>query len=257
MKNYIPLVLAVLLGLAAVLAVRRMIVGKQQAPEEESWVVASAKDIKEGETLSASSVIKKVIPLSARPAEAIVWSKRALIEGQKAQRAIRTGDYILLSDIGLSRSMANLVSEGEWAVTMSVGNAGIGRVVQPGDEVAVIATFTQETTLPNPDASAPSQKVSKDVTLVLFPRVRVLESSTSLGRGESGGEIILALPPQQAQVLIAAQRKAALTLALRHPKDATALSRPDAGMVDDVTFQQLWKDIPSIVVPVTSGVKAP
>ena len=256
MKNYIPLGLAVLLGLAAVLSVSRMINKNKQAPEETSWVVAAQRDLKEGESLTSELVIKKEIPLSARPADAIVWSKRALIEGQKVKRAIRTGDYVLLSDIGLSRSMASLVGEGEWAVTMSVGNAGIGRVVQPGDEVAVIATFNLEMDVHSADVSSAGQKIEKEVTLVLFPRVRVLENSTgSGGRGESGGEIVLALPPQQAQVLIAAQRKATLNLALRRLGDNAALSRKEPGLVDDTTFQQLLKDIESVKMPFTPNGK--
>ena len=255
MKNYIPLVLAVLLGLAAVLSVSRMINKNKQAPEDVSWVLAAQRDLKEGESLTAQLVIKKVIPISARPADAIIWSKRSLIEGQKVKRAIRGGDYLLLTDIGLSRSMASLVGEGEWAVTVNVGNTGIGHVVQPGDEVAVIATFTQEMSIPTTDLSAPAKKISKEVTLVLFPRVRVLESTAGSGRSESGGEIIVALPPQQAQTLIAAQRKAQLTLALRRLGDNAALSRLEAGMVDDDTFQQLLKDVKSVTVPPVPGGK--
>jgi hypothetical protein len=48
--------------------------------------------------------------------------------------------------------------------------------------------------------------------------VRVLDVGTLSSGGEStAGELILALPPQQAQVLVAAQGKAQLTLALRRP----------------------------------------
>jgi len=252
MKNYIPLVLAVLLGLAAVLAVSRVIGTRTKAAEDMSTVVAAQRDIKEGDTLREDMLTQKSVPLTARPADAIVWSKRALLEGQKSKRAVRSGDYILLSDIGLSRGMGSLVGEGEWAVTLNVGNAGIGRIVQPGDEVAVIATFTSEMAVHVADQGVAGQKVTKEVTLVLFPRVRVLESGGS-GRGEAGGEVILSLPPQQAQVMIAAQRKAQLTLALRHPGDGAAINRLDTGMVDDGTFQQLLNGVKTINMPAAPG----
>ncbi|MEI8039862.1 MAG: Flp pilus assembly protein CpaB [Verrucomicrobiota bacterium] len=253
MKNYIPLVLAVLLGLAAVLAVTRMIRSNRQAPEEESWVVAAQRDLKEGDVLQVEALLKKVIPVSARPADAIVWSKRSLVVGQTLRKRVSANDYLLLPDIGMSKSLASLVGEGEWAVPLSVGNTAIGRNVQPGDEVAVIATFPADQTVTTKDATQQAQKVTKTVTLVLFPRVRVLESITSSGRGEGGGDIILALPPQQAQTLIAAQGKAQLTVALRRPGDGSALSRVASGMVDDSVFDQLLNQVKPVSLPDASA----
>ena len=214
MKNYIPLILAVLLGLAAVFAVSQMLARNKQPAQEESWVVVAQRDLKVNDVLQADSVRKKVIPVSARPAEAIVWSRRSLLVGQTLKRQVQAGDYILMSDINLMQSMSALVGEGEWAVTINVANASMA---QPGDEVAVIATLPVEQVVPTADLSQAPQKKSKEVTLVLFPRVRVLENGGRSKQGEIGAEIVLALPPQQAQVLIAAQGKARLTLALRPP----------------------------------------
>lgn len=252
MKNYIPLILAVLLGLAAVLAVSRMIAKNKQAPEEESWVVVAQRDLNVNDVLQADSVQKKVIPVSARPAEAIVWSKRSLIVGQTLKRRVTTGDYILMADINLTQSMSALVGAGEWAVTISVDNASM---VQPGDEVAVVGTFSMVLPEATADLSQAPKTKSKEVTLVLLPRVRVLENGGSSKQGENGAQIVLALPPQQAQVLIAAQGKARLTLALRHPGDDLWLKRSDVGMVDDTTFQQLLKAVPAVTVPDAFGAK--
>jgi Flp pilus assembly protein CpaB len=246
MKNYIPLVLAVLLGLAAVLAVARLVNKSKIKPEDTAAVVAATRKITEGEELHADAVMKKNIPLSARPADAIPWSKVALIEGQKAKKTVAQSDYVLLSDIGLNRGMGNMVSEGEWAVTF-LANGGIVRLVQPGDEIAIIGTFNVETTVKSADLSAPGQKAAKEVTMVLFPRVRVLDN------GGGSGELVVGLPPQQAQVLIAAQGKARLTLALRKPGDASAIDRINTGMVDTETFSGLMTDVKSIVLPATPG----
>lgn len=256
MKNYVPLVLAVLLGLAAVFAVSRLLSARKEAKEETSSVVAAARDIASGDELTADAVMRKAIPISARPAQAVAWSTASMIEGQKALRPIAAGDYILLSDIGLSRSMANIVGEGEWAVTLTLGNAGISRFVQPGDEVAIIGTFQIDTTQESADLSVESESVSKTATLVLFPRVRVLDVAGAHG-GEGGGgsgEILLALPPPQAQALVAAQRQAVeLTMALRRPGDDTAMNRLDAGMVDEETFSKLLNGLKSVVIPAVPG----
>ena len=255
MKNYIPLVLAVLLGLAAVFAVGRLLSARQEAKEETYSVVAAARDIAAGEELGEDAIMRKPVPESARPAQAIAWSTAAMIQGQKALRSVAAGDYILLSDIGLSRSMANIVGEGEWAITLNVGESGIARYIQPGDEVAVIGTFTIETMQQSVDVSAEASNLVRQATLVLFPRVRVLDVARPGADGEGPvGEVLLALPPPQAAALIAAQREAVeLNIALRRPGDETAINRLDTGMVDQQTFASLLSGLKSVAVPAVPG----
>jgi Flp pilus assembly protein CpaB len=255
MKNYIPLVLAVLLGLSAVFAVSRLLAQRREAKEETYSVVAAARDIAVDEELGEDAVMKKSVPESARPAQAIPWANRSMIEGQKALRPVTAGDYIMLSDVGLTKSMANIVGEGEWAVTLNVGESGIAKFIQPGDEVAVIGTFSIQTQGQSIDVATEATNLVKQATLVLFPRVRVLDVAREGEIGETTtGEILLALPPPQAQTLIAAQRQAIeLTLALRRPGDETAINRLDAGMVDDATFVSLLTGLKSVTVPAVPG----
>lgn len=250
MKNYVPLVLAVLLGLAAVLAVGRLLKVRKQAPEDTVSVVTAARKISKGDELTDDAVVKKTIPASSRPAQAIAWASASRVAGQQALRDIASGDYLMLSDIGLTRSMATIVGQGEWAVTIDVGASGIAGIVQPGDEVAIMGTFSVEREISNADLSSAPDVVRKDVTLVLFPRVRVLDigrGRVTMGRTE-GHEIIVGLPPREAQVIIAAQRKMELTLALRRPGDESAVSRKDAGVVDDQTFTQLLDGLEEVTV---------
>ena len=255
MKNFIPLILAVLLGLAAVLAVGRLLQSRKQATEKTTTVVAVARDVAAGDVLTSDSVMEKKVPVSARPAQAIFWSRSEMVVGQKALRSIAQGDYVLLSDVGLSRSMADIVGEGEWAVSLTVPGGGIARIVQPGDEVAVIGTFKIKSQVKSADLSAAPEEIAREATLVLFPRVRVLDVGTLSSGGEStSGELILALPPQQAQVLVAAQAKARLTLALRRPGDAAAIDRLDTGMVDETTFDKLLQGLEAFALPTVPGV---
>ncbi len=255
MKNFIPLILAVLLGLAAVLAVGRLLQARKQADEKTTTVVAVARDITAGEVLSSDALMEKRIPLSARPAQAIFWPRAEMVVGQKALRSVAQGDYLLLPDVGLSRSMADIVGEGEWAVSLTVPAGGIARIVQPGDEVAVIGTFRIKSQVSSADLAAAPEEVAREATMVLFPRVRVLDvGALSAGGDVSAGELILALPPQQAQVLIAAQAKARLTLALRRPGDDAAINRIDTGMVNEETFDKLLQGLESFEMPKVPGV---
>lgn len=254
MKNYIPLILAVLLGLSAVFAVSNLLSQRREAKEETLSVVAAARDIAAGEEMTEDAIMRKSVAASARPAQAVAWSTASMIQGQKALRPIAAGDYIMLSDIGLSKSMANIVGEGEWAVTLNAGESGIARFLQPGDEVAVIGTFSIESASASMDVAAEASNLVKQATLVLFPRVRVLDISRPIEGEGPTGEILLALPPPQAQALIAAQRQAVeLTIALRRPGDETAINRLDAGMVDEQTFASLLTGLKSVSVPAVPG----
>lgn len=252
MKNFIPLILAVLLGLAAVLAVGRLLAARKMAAEKMVSVVAAARAIAEGEIVAESYIMRKEIPEAAVPAQAIYWSRASMVVGQKALRSILQGDYVLLPDVGLSSSMGNIVGEGEWAVSLAVAPTGISRLIQAGDEVAVIGTFNIVTRIQTADLSAAAKEVEKEATMVLFPRVRVLDAGNLQSGPDSnsgGSNIVLALPPSQAQMLIAAQRQGELTLALRRPNDDTNINRLDAGMVDEQSFAALLQDLQTVKVP--------
>lgn len=256
MKNVFPLIIAVLLGLAAVLAVGRLLRDRQEAQERMTSVVAAATAIAQGDVLSDTSIMARRIPLSARPEQSIPWTRASTLTGQRARRSVVQGDYVLLSDVAFARSMAEIVGEGEWATTLRIGSGGIAGIVQPGDEVAIIGTFRIKTAVKSADLSEAPEAMEKEATLVLFPRVRVLDVG---GMGDTrqadtpGTEIIVSLPPRQAQTLIAAQRKASLTIALRRPGDESAISRQDAGMVDEETFDHLLRGLESIQVPFVPG----
>ena len=254
MKNFIPLILAVLLGLAAVLAVGRLLRSRNKADEKQTTVVAVTRDIEAGEVFTTDSIMAKKIPVSARPAQALFWARSEMVVGQKALRSISQGDYVLLADVGLSRSMADIVGEGEWAVSLTVPPGGIARIVQPGDEVAIIGTFKVKSSLESADLAQVAEEIDLEATLVLFPRVRVLDVGTLSSGGESSaGELILALPPSEAQVLVAAQHKAQLTLALRRPGDDSAINRMDTGMVNEQTFDKLMSGLKSYQMPEVPG----
>ena len=255
MKNFIPLVIAVLLGLAAVLAVSRLLKERTKLEEGTIAVVAAAGDIKRGDVLTDSSIMRKDVPYSARPAQAIYWSRADMVVGQKAMRSISQSDYVFLSDVGMSSSMGDIVGEGEWAVALLAPAWGIGSVVQPGDEVAVIGTFDIDAKVKSADLAEAQQAIETEATLVLFPRVRIL-SVGGVGEDEGSGvrQIIVALPPRQAQVLIAAARKATLMLALRRPGDDSAISRIDSGMITDGTFEKLIEGLEVVEMPKIPGV---
>ena len=83
-KNIIPLVLAVVLALAAVFAVNRLIGQKTpMAGEEIVEVVVAARPLAPGDLINEGAFTKKQIPRSAAPSKAIGWNQTAMILNQK------------------------------------------------------------------------------------------------------------------------------------------------------------------------------
>ena len=246
MKNSIPLILAVVLGLAAVFAVGRVISSNIAQQEEMIEVVAAQRDIPAGEILADGYYRPKKVPRSALPAQAIFWNKAQMLNGQKMLVNKSAGDYIYLSDFQ-TQGIGNVVGEGEWAVAIQLPSRSIASMLKPGDEVAIIATFQVEEKQKSTNGEKTSGK--KDVTTVLFPRVRVLEIGGGMFASDQSGTLVLQLPPQQAQTLIAASRVAQLYPALRRANDSSALNRLDAGVVDMNTFKKLLEGQETVVIP--------
>ena len=199
MKNSIPLILAVLLGLAAVFAVSKIISTNTANVEEKVKIVAATRDLAVGEVISEGFFMPKEVPVSAVPAQAIKWNRASMILGQRLKQPVQKGNYIFIQDVGLSQGMSNVVGEGEWAVAIQIADKAMASILQSGDEVAIVGTFKLDAKGAN---GAPDGK--KDVTMVLFPKVRVLEIPSGKRDQNMEGVIIVLLPPQQASVASAA-----------------------------------------------------
>lgn len=251
MKNYIPLVLAVLLGLAAVLAVGRLLNQQKEVNEAVSRVVVVNRDLPKGDVIASDMLMPKTIPVRARPANAFDWSSRTLVVGQQSMRHITAGDYILESDLGLPDELSSLVGSGEWAVAVKITENGIFKMVNPGDEVAIMATMNVVSRHASADLRAAPVFSEEEMTMVLFPKVVVLAKGGDHSGNPmriDGGEVILALSPPQAQFITAVQRRAELTLALRHKGDNTAVNRSEIGKIDQSSFGNLVNGVDSYML---------
>lgn len=249
-KNIIPLVLAVILALAAVFAVNRLI--GQKAPmagEEIVEVVVAARNLSPGDLINEGAFTKKQIPRSAAPSKAIGWNQTAMILNQKMKTAVSRGDYIVLDDIGVGRGLSDMVGDGEWAVSISLNGGAITNRLRPGDEIAIIGSFTLKEEKKSAVLGQDGKESSRKITTVILPQVRIIALDGNKQQG--GDEFVLALPPQQAQMLIAAQSQGIeLAPALRRPHDESNLNRTTVGLVDMQTFYDLAKGVERTAIPV-------
>ena len=83
MKNIIPLVVSVILGLAAVYLVSKLLFENKNADlENKVSVVVAARDLNAHDELSQGSLTYKDIPESAVPRNALLWENVSLAYGQ-------------------------------------------------------------------------------------------------------------------------------------------------------------------------------
>lgn len=256
MKNTIPLIVAVVFGLAAVYGVSRLI-SSNLAEEEKNYVmvVAAAKDItpKDGE-IKDSWITRRRVEISSLPAKAIRWNQANRVLGQSVTRTVAKGDYVLASDVsGIEVRLANAVAPGEWAVPVTFAESRLVRFLKPGDEIAILAASMTLNVKNRRNQSEKAETIRQETMSVLFPCVRVLDigKGDALRRAEDapGESIVLSLTPQQALTLVAAQRKMDLYPALRRSGDVNALRRRDVGVVDETTFTRLRLGLESVSLP--------
>ena len=244
MKNFIPLIIAVILGLAAVFGVRHVLLRRESKNATMVAVVAAAQKLAVNAQLTDNLFIRKVVPRNAVPAKAVKWENREMLYKQRLLRVIPQGDYIQWSDVGASEGVSNLIGEGEWGVSVAFSDSAIASTLRPGDEIAIIGTFSASSENESIIVGAKSNARKKRITTTILPRVRIISIS-----GESNSNIVLALSPEQAQLLIDAQRVASLYPVLRRPGDNTNIDRLKTGMVDSVTYDKLLSGQKRIEVP--------
>ena len=242
MKNIIPVIIAVILGFAAVFVVSKTVSKKSVNIEKTVVVVATSRTLVPNETIVEAFIRPKKVASSSLPRQHIKWEDRNMLIGQKVLRSIPKDDYVMLSDVGLSRSMGNVIGDGEWGVPVVFSNSSLISMLQPGDEIAIIGSFNVTKQIKsNKNVDAAAVTIRQNVTSVIFPRVRILEITK--------GSVLLSLPPQQAVALTAIQRKAELYPLLRKTNDTKALNRKDGGVFEDSALSKMLEGLNPIQIP--------
>ena len=268
MKNSIPLVVSVLLGLAAVFAVSRGMKGKSSRAEADTVsIVVAATDIDAGGEFGENNLSFVEVPVEAAPRNALRWENVSLAHGQRPQRSLQAGDQVMFSDIKPSLTLAECAREGEWTIPVTFADGSLVEMLNVDDEIAILATFDNSAknlaleTLNTTNladivkAAARDRLESVKVTTVLMPKVRVLglggrgRSFRDAGNGNGTSTIFVSLPPQQAAILVTAQQMAELHPVLRKRGDKTAMSRLDGGVVTSATFERLTKKLAPAELP--------
>lgn len=250
------MIIAVVLAVTSVFFVKSLIKPRETGDARRVVpVVCALKNIGANAEIKAESLVMKEMDAESLPRMYIPWAKANLLVGQKTNRAIAAGDYVLLGDVAqLGSDIDRLIHDGEWAVPVTFADAALVQFLEPGMEIAILGTFDMKDVIESVDGTEKPKTISEEATSVIFPCVKILDIGTGDGIRHEGkrqgrGSVIVALTPQQAMTLVAAQRTMDLYPALRRRNDASTLKRGDVGVVNDATFQNLKKGLKTVDIP--------
>jgi pilus assembly protein CpaB len=237
-------------ALLAVLAFAAVIVLYNQKPEPVSTAptelptVYAKQDIPLGTVVTASMVEARPLSIAIRPSDA--FGDPGQVIGKTVRVDVKSGAQIAPTMFGAAGGGTNqdvgaLLAPGLRAMAVTVdANSGVGALINVGDRVDVVVGFTADSV---PEVAAGPSNTIETITGINSTTVKVLvqdvqvvgtlgaglgllaSPSPSLGPDNGGAAlggselIILAVTPQQAEVIKFSQMDGQLALVLRSPKD--------------------------------------
>ena len=254
MKNKFPLIIAIIIGVAALFAIKQYVSKMEQQAADKlkgEPVVAASVDIPVGTELTMQMIVAKEVPRQFISAQAIQGSDSVKqIMGAKTRVAIHAGQPILWSDLASEAhgGLSSIIPAGEGAFTVSIAKGVKSGLIQPSDHIDIIGSFAApKPTQPMPsEVTAASWRQGSDlVNVVLLQNVTVLAIGDTFGgavrgQSDSGGDLTLSLTLSEAQELMFAQQNGELGAVLRR-EGATAISPRDD--LPRITFEALDKII--------------
>ncbi len=218
-RSLTMLVLAVFLGLGAMLVTRRLMSKPAVAEEESQEILVAARDFKEEETLKPDMVKTARMSKSAIPAGA--FSSFKDVEERWVKTTMLEGDPIVDKKLGPKGSSPGLVANipnGMRAYAVEVNEqSGVSGFILPGHRVDVVRY-------------EPNEKARLQRGETILQNVQVLAAGQVFTRPEEKSlqnrTVTLAVTPDQVDVLVAAKAKGPLSLSLRGVNDHAIVARP-------------------------------
>ena len=217
-RSLTVLVLAVFLGLGAMLVTRHLM-SKPAAEEESQEILIAARDFKEEEILKPDMVKTMRTSKSAVPVGAFSSSKD--VEERWVKTTMLEGDPIVDKKLGPKGSPPGLVAnipKGMRAFAVDVTEqSGVSGFILPGHRVDVVRYEANE-----------KSQLQRGETIL--QNVLVLAAGQVFTRPEEKSlqnrTVTLAVLPEQVHILVAARAKGPLSLSLRGVNDHDIVDRP-------------------------------
>lgn len=251
MKNKIPLIMAALLGVVALIVIRNYVKGvenESQARLKGAPVVTARRDIPAGAEVSLELVCPKDVPTQFIPAQAVQGSTEVKqIIGRKTAVPIRAGQIVLWSDLEAERrgGFSALIPEGEHAFAVEIVRGIQEELIQPNDHIDIVASFAlPKSSLTNLNARPGAEMVN----VVLLQNITVLAIGSSFGggqraTGEGSNRLTLAVTLGEAQLLMFAAEHGDLGAVLRADGSVGVKPRNDLPRITFDTIEDIIGDL--------------
>ncbi|MGA7497488.1 MAG: Flp pilus assembly protein CpaB [Isosphaeraceae bacterium] len=218
-RSLTVLVLAVFLGLGAMLLTRHLMSKPAAAEEESQEILVAARDFKEEEILKPDMVKTERKSKSAVPVGA--FSSFKDVEERWVKTAMSEGDPIVEKKLGPKGSPPGLVAnipKGMRAYTVDVTEqSGVSGFILPNNRVDVVRYEANEKS-----QLQRGETILQDIQVLAAGQVFTLQAEKSL----QNRTVTLAVFPEQVHILVAARAKGPLSLALRGVNDHDIVDRP-------------------------------
>jgi pilus assembly protein CpaB len=233
-KNLVSLLVAIVMGLAALWIGRNIILGKQvittKADGDFVAVVVANKDLDPGHLITAEDISTMKWPADA--VTKTVFTDNKAVVGRAVLTPIVKGQTMfegLLAAAGSEGGLTALVPDGMRAVAIEITeSSGVGWMLVPGCRVDVIAALRQgennsemaRTIVENVKVTAVGQRLAKD------------RSDGSRSSGEVMKTVTLIVTPKDAESIELANNTGKLRLVLRGANDTKPTDSPGVRMAE-------------------------
>jgi pilus assembly protein CpaB len=242
MKSLVLLAMAIGCGLVAMLGVQQVLSGDKKPPTEMGKVLVAITNIMPGQPLDESNVAfkewdKKDIPLGAVTTHE-EYQERSLRVSATPNEPIMVAKLNEKGVFGGSSEIPKGMRVATVPVTATKTHSGL---ILPGDRVDVVVTYTMSHHAPN-QMNSQYGEVKKAKTILQYIEVfatdNVRQSAVPNGDAKEvvAKNISLVVTPDQYVLLMLAESKGQISLALRHRGDNSE-SQPSE--VDETAFEHL------------------
>jgi pilus assembly protein CpaB len=210
---------AVALGLVAAYMIWNL-ERKREAQNKEHWtpVVVAREDIP-----ARTKITSDMVTLMPYPKDLITAGSardRKEVEGHITLARLKAKEQIRASDLlaeGQAPSIAYDIPPGMRAIAIGADEVkAVGSTVKPGDRVDVLATYSE----PNTHQET-TQMILQNCLILAVNQGETDTQNTKIGAKSS---MTLAVKPEEAELLMAADRAGALRVMLRSPQDKSVIS---------------------------------
>lgn len=250
MQSRMPIIAALIAGVAAILLLNLYVGGLQQSLRPSlTPVVVASHQLTAGTVLDAKDIAQAMRTTDSLPKLAIKWEERSLYLGQRLDLPVGEADYVLANYFGGVAAAAQRLSEridaktNQRALTIPVtAETSLERSIRPGDRIDLLLTYTRAES-----AAAGRPGTQGTVKIVASP---LLENVYVVSTGQFGlvtssqySTITVLVSEDEGKLLVWAMKLGQLSILLRNPKDVALTDRTfiagDSSSLADLGKQEI------------------